>query len=1070
MPTTGAHIVVSFDGGFNKVACAAGAFFSSTWFRQRRIGGNARSAYLAEVVGARLAIELVIELLKHNPHITHVVIRGDNFAVIHTLASDTAPARAVPGKSPAPKAWAAIVEQLDKLDAVLRGRAQGVTIEFQWVPRRFNVNADELCRACMEDRTPVIRSDAPEPPRVFTPPTDAMLEKLARKILTSPPTSIRSLPPFLKPLWHQALAHCASWNNGPLALLLAPRVLLARRSHGRQDDLRERLARYAKAADLVEREFWFASEDADDDERPHAASDGDNDGDQPRTAARLSNNDVRRAPDETHDHLPRPAASEGPNWELIGRVAAQAPARAVKMLGGRLSLRSDAQAVAQLREKRCAPPSAPLPPPDGVPKPRWISASLIAATAATGLARLAAPGADGWTRELVLASICKGTAAAWEVLVNAIAHGDPVSGTLGLQPHLDPCLAARVAMWPKTTDSDKLRIIGMTSTVAKIAWRAVLQATVLHLPNQALTDPGGVHAITRWADRLDRVFTSDVVDAYWGVRRPVVLNWLIEHKHPAAWLFWRTYGSHPSLELGGHLHPLERGVLPGCGGAAFAFAIDMHVCLGGVPARLYADDGTCASVDDFVAFARACAAADKHLAKGLLIDPTAPSSAVGTRSVLEGIPLTVSHAGRVLGAFIGATEAAIPLFRAHIHEKLRKLDAIACAKVPLQAKWQMTRSVERSVIWDATATRPEVFLHVADEIDAAFQAHLSRVFLPPGTVLGHKSMELIYTPQAHGGLGMMPFTAESSVLYSLTSAQLNGKPSHEDPDAMRARLDVREVRRRHADAQIEKSTARDIRLGRRRDESVAWFDIQAVTSKTTIDDESFSLGVANHIDATLPLGATYKTCSASITHASVFDHSQCCHRCAGPMRYPRHQRVQQEFLACAVSYGVVASTNFFALGAQPTGKRPDAIVYRGATQQCPLVLDFAVVHQAPHFSYSAANKIYQQKIVKYRRYLAINSHQDVVEVAPIVVSTRGVFHPKSLAFLKEIGLRLATRKGFAYEAVRRMKLAVIMFEPLRRSSIALRHAAGTLDQQWVNSDSESNDDDDVTAAADDDPE
>ncbi len=118
----------------------------------------------------------------------------------------------------------------------------------------------------------------------------------------------------------------------------------------------------------------------------------------------------------------------------------------------------------------------------------------------TKIARLAAPGHDGWARELLLASVCKATAPAFEQLVNTIVRGEDLSVHCGLQ---DPTKFARVAMCPPSgSTAAKMRLIGMTSALAKVAWRAALAADRTQLPGQALMLPGGVHAVTRWAEAL----------------------------------------------------------------------------------------------------------------------------------------------------------------------------------------------------------------------------------------------------------------------------------------------------------------------------------------------------------------------------------------------------------------------------------------------------------------------------------------------------------------------------------------------------------------------------------------
>ena len=249
-----------------------------------------------------MAIQLVVQCLTDPAysHITRVIICGDNFSVIQTLATGTQSLLTIPGKSPAPRTWQTVAEQLDALDEIRKLRINPIAVEFQWIPRRYNINADEICTATMESREPVFRA-APPPPRAYTPPTETMLEAIAARVTSSSPNCIRSIPTFLKPNWQQVLSAVCSWENAPLALLLAPRVLL-RKDTGR--DLRERLSTLAKNPTLVQQEFWMMAEGCFDEDS------------------------VTQKPQQ-HSH------PDTCNWPLVDRMAAQAPARALKILSPR---------------------------------------------------------------------------------------------------------------------------------------------------------------------------------------------------------------------------------------------------------------------------------------------------------------------------------------------------------------------------------------------------------------------------------------------------------------------------------------------------------------------------------------------------------------------------------------------------------------------------------------------------------------------------------------------------------------------------------------------------------------
>jgi hypothetical protein len=212
-----------------------------------------------------------------------------------------------------------------------------------------------------------------------------------------------------------------------------------------------------------------------------------------------------------------------------------------------------------------------------------------------------------------------------------------------------------------------------------------------------------------------------------------------------------------------------------------------------------------------------------------------------------------------------------------------------------------------------------------------------------------------------------------------------------------------------------------------------------MTRQTTISDDAFCLGMANYIDAKLP--ASFEYCACRDDHAS-FDHSQRCSVCAAPHRYPRHQRIQQEFYASAIAFGCIVSTHFVALGVKPGShtKRPDIIVYRtGTGLEKPLLIDFSCVH-TPYNQKGeyATNHMVYNKNQKYKGFL----DGDVV-VEPLIITSRGRLTDKSLKVINLVN-STATKKGFSYEVIRRMKAAVINFEPLRKQSLAARKSTGIL--------------------------
>jgi hypothetical protein len=252
------------------------------------------------------------------------------------------------------------------------------------------------------------------------------------------------------------------------------------------------------------------------------------------------------------------------------------------------------------------------------------------------------------------------------------------------------------------------------------------------------------------------------------------------------------------------------------------------------------------------------------------------------------------------------------------------------------------------------------------------------------------------------------------------------------------RVDVRRIRRELDDAKIETSslTLTDVKFKKNFDPTVSWFDIQRMTAATTITDDAFRLGMANYLGAKLHPATNYRAC---IDEVAGFDHSQVCHTCGASYRYARHQRIQQEFVASAVAHGVIITTNFYSMGAEPKGKRPDVLVFQGQLNQKPLAIDFTcnhVFHDAKGIP--GTHNMENQKHLKYKDYL-----NGAVDVAVISISTRAQLRPEAIEAIKKVRL-CSTKRGFDYEVIRRMKVAVINFEPFRKQAISMRKAAGML--------------------------
>ena len=537
LPVDTLGVDVYFDGGFRQgVGAACAAYVNPSIFTSRSLTGHANS-HIAEVQGARDALTLTLAMLRNNPQLAVVTIRGDNHDCIMTLATNTEELRAVPGKSQCPGAWRHIMSLRSEINDLLTSQDRPIEIRYEWIPRRMNAFADHLCTCKINSVEPTFAGCRHvEPPRTYGQPTLEDLAAIADRVMHGRlRRPWKSIPAALRIPWHSFLGQVAAWEN-PWALLLAPSVLLQR--HG--DMPAQRLQRLATQPGLVEMYFW------------HAA-----------------HGDVSVPTEKPHtDHPPQEKKDAAD--KRIERLAAHSPARALKVMFGappsdaaNIHVRKSVESRFPVTEFHSLPQTAPCR------KPNWINREVIIKIAATRLARAAAPGPDGWTRELLLASFCKPTLALFESMVNAIASDNvpPFAAAL--------LRSARLAAWAKREGSTDQRVVGMTSTVTKVVWKIL---TAQHLAthnvarNIATFSKGGAIGVIRWAEKAyiagTPVCMGDIVDAYWNVDRNALMARLVSVNSPLTFMFSMIYGS-PATCMFGDAPLLSRtGVIPGCGGGS----------------------------------------------------------------------------------------------------------------------------------------------------------------------------------------------------------------------------------------------------------------------------------------------------------------------------------------------------------------------------------------------------------------------------------------------------------------------------------------------------------------------
>ena len=736
-------------------------------------------------------------------------------------------------------------------------------------------------------------------------------------------------------------------------------------------------------------------------------------------------------------------AARQQNWDVVNRVAAQAPSKAIDMLNPPAPAidPTTARAREALDAKIVSTARDPLIEEMETPKPTWVRIETISLTAARRLARLKAPGVDGWTREIFLSSICRGTAHALEMLVNTL-----IQGSLKLGP-FDPTRLARLCLWNKdaTNIAKGVRIVGLTSTITKIGWRCVINQHLHRCPaplNGAMR-PGGIFEIIRQLEDQSLVLTADVIDAYYKVIRRSVDDILRRKASPMHHLFRHIYaGTTPQTapRMVGRCTSvaMTEGVLPGCGGAAICFTLQHEDQLAAVAKRpdvkCFMDDNTATTTEGMSeVIARI---GPERLVKLLAID----SRGTNAQPIkIAGLTFPRVTAAKVLGAFIGEPNNAAKLMTEHVGKRLDLANTVVeHPQLTHQSKWSMMKAIIAGITWTFAATRPAVTHLVAEEVDQKI-AQLTHK-LGRGNA-GQKSAELTTLSTAHGGLGLPRFVKDAAAMYSITT--ITPERTDEDPAPQ---FTAYSIKRQLDKPAIDKCvTVPPLWIQAHSDATRPWFAVQHINKRLALSNDAFSLAWSHHTEREI----TYPVCSRfKEGKETTYDHSQLCPVCAGPYRYPRHQRIVNEILSVCYSYGVTASTNFFALGM--TKKRPDVIIYRGRTNRVPLLIDITVVHHADMHIYDSTKKRATAKMAKYKNLRLKEDGSGKTDFKPFVMTTRATISKDTGKLIDDIA-KEAIRPGFANELVSRTKLALLEFEVLRRNALELRKSTGALDRDLTDS-------------------
>ena len=703
----------------------------------------------------------------------------------------------------------------------------------------------------------------------------------------------------------------------------------------------------------------------------------------------------------------------------VEKRAAHAPAAALRILNG-VPPSSPEEAAPSLARKFAPRPGPEIAAPTTTAPPDWIHIDSLR-TLAARLARAAAPGADGWTRETVLASLHPHLAPAWEFLVNAIARAQVPAGPLATLIR-----GGRLAAWPKTGGH---RIVGMTSAVTKTAWKACiaqhLRCRAMH-PCVATYAAGGATGVLRWARTLGAVHCGDVADAFWSVDRREIQTALVTMNSPAAHIYNFVYGTPPVVAHGSsRSYRSDFGLIPGCAGASFAFALAMSLRLA----------KTALTPDVLAVFADDVSAASPAHLEEL-------EAALAPNFVLVKKRDTLSQPQKLFGSFLGPNASA-PATE-WIAEKCAEMRRVAALPLSCQARLALINAVERSLRWFAMATPPELIAQCYGAIDAAI-TDASLALAPRDATPSRKTGTLLFLPQASGGAGFISYGAHGPRIYEAAATTWPPTSTSELPDHGAASKPRSWSTMREAIDEITVESARAVLprhyIEAHADSAVAWFNIARVTKHEEIRNEDWALFWAHTIGMQIP----YTLCNAARPDELAWDHIHSCNTCGTAFKTARHDRVATALNSAARRYGVVSSMDFFAnFGTPYSDDRPDIVFYRLGEEKLPLVVDLTVRHHAQGRDAieNALTRGAQVKKRKYRDWFA-----NEVEFEPLVFSTLATMPPPTFKVIKEISKHALP--GFVHHAIRRVKCAILSETALRRRVLSARFASTAAQQATV---------------------
>lgn len=212
-------IAVNFDGAYRAGigAASCGVFIHSYDFHLSAgtTLPDAKTNQQAEISAATQALKAIRRIANTQLH-NKFILRGDASHVIDSISSGRILQFEPHCQLPNAQLWLELKREYDSLIAF------GVDISLRWIPRRFNVEADELANAALDKRQP--RAEVVSPQNILNVDLDSSVEAALKHIATSKRRTFKHLPLDLAKSWRQFLYWAIT--NGDMSISLRRKIFI----------------------------------------------------------------------------------------------------------------------------------------------------------------------------------------------------------------------------------------------------------------------------------------------------------------------------------------------------------------------------------------------------------------------------------------------------------------------------------------------------------------------------------------------------------------------------------------------------------------------------------------------------------------------------------------------------------------------------------------------------------------------------------------------------------------------------------------------------------------------------